>query len=296
MDIAEAMSIFVAVCEAGGFAPAARRLGLSPSVVTRRIAGLEGRIGVRLLDRTTRSLRLTEAGGRYLERARHILADIEESERLAQSEALEPRGRLSLTAPIIFGRAHVAPLLTRFLALHPRVEAALHLSDRVTHLIEDGHDLAIRIGNLPDSSLIAKRLGQTRRLVVASPAYLAKAGEPRHPGEVAGHEVIAFTGMLPASEWRFVEEGRELRVRIAPRLATDSGDVAIAHALEGGGLTRALSYQVTGAIAAGTLVEVLAPFAPPPLPIHAVYPSARLVPGKVRAFIALIEESADWRF
>lgn len=290
------MAAFVAVCDAHGFASAARRLGLSPSVVTRQLAALEDALGVRLLNRTTRSLHLTEAGARYLERARRILAEVEEAELVAQGESAEPSGRLSVAAPLIFGRQHVAPLLTRFLALNPRTRAELSLSDRVIDLIEEGRDLAIRIGRLPDSTLIARRLGETRRVVVASPAYLARAGEPQHPAELARHAVIAFTALFPIPDWRFVEDGHELRVRVEPRLSSDSGDVALAHAVEGGGLTRALSYQTRAAIADGRLVEVLAAYAPEPLPIQAVYPSARFLPVKVRAFLDLLEREVDWRF
>jgi len=170
MDRLDAMSAFVAVCDAEGFAPAARRLGMSASAVTRLVAGLEDRLGVRLLQRTTRSVRLTEAGERYLQRARRILVEVDEAEDIAQSERATPRGRLVVTAPLLFGRMHVAPVLRRFLDDYPEVTAQLHLSDHVVNLVEEGVDLAVRIGMLEDSSLVARRLGQTRRLLVASPA------------------------------------------------------------------------------------------------------------------------------
>jgi DNA-binding transcriptional LysR family regulator len=296
MDRLDAMITFVAVCDANGFAAAARRLGLSPSVVTRQVAALEEHLGARLLQRTTRAVGLTEAGTRYLERARRILAELDEAELSAQSERAEPAGKLSISAPLLFGRLHVAPVLARFMSAHPQVTAELHLSDRIENLIEEGHDLAIRIGHLPDSQLIARRLGETRRVLVASPAYLKRRGTPRRPVDIAGHDTITFKGLVPTADWRFVSDGREVRVRVTPRYVTNSGDAAIGYALDGGGLVLALCYQVRDAIRRGTLVEVLGRHAPPPLPIQAVYPSSRLLSTKVRAFVDMIEASADWRW
>jgi DNA-binding transcriptional LysR family regulator len=294
MDRLDAMITFAAVCDANGFAPAARRLGLSPSVVTRHVATLEEHLGVRLLQRTTRSVGLTEAGTRYLERARRILAELDEAELSAQQERAEPKGKLSVSAPLLFGRMHVAPVLARFMQTYPQVTAELQLSDRVENLIEEGHDLAIRIGHLPDSQLIARRLGETRRVVVASPAYLKQRGTPRRPADLARHDIVAFMGLVPTVDWRFIADGREVRVRVAPRYMTNSGDAAIDYASEGGGLTHALCYQVRDAVRRGALVEVLKRYAPPPLPIQAVYPSSRLLSGKVRAFVDMIEKGADW--
>lgn len=288
------MTAFVTVCETESLTAAARRLGLSPSVMSRQIAALEARLGTRLFHRTTRSLSLTDAGTRYLERARRILGDLDEAERVAQSDRSEPSGRLSVTAPLIFGRLHVAPLLARFVRQYPKVSVELSLSDRFVNVVEEGHDLAIRIGHLPDSQLIARRFGETRRALVASPAYLGRAGTPRHPGDLARHDAIAFLPSAPSSEWQFTEKGADLRVRLTPRFVTNSGDTAIALAFDGVGIARVLYYQVKEAIAEGRLVEVLAPFAPEPMPIHAVYPSARLLSGKVRAFIELMGEVADW--
>ena len=289
------MSAFVTVCETESLTAAARRLGLSPSVMSRQIAALEARLGTRLFHRTTRSLSLTDSGQRYLDRARRILADLDEAERVAQSDRTEPRGRLSVTAPLIFGRLHVAPLLARFVRDHPKVSVDLTLSDRFVNLVEEGHDLAIRIGHLPDSQLIARRFGETRRALVASPAYLERAPLPHQPVDLTRHDTIAFMPAAPSSEWHFTEEGRDVAVRLAPRFVTNSGDTAIALALDGVGIARVLYYQVKDAIAEGRLVEVLASFAPEPMPIHAVYPSARLLSGKVRAFLELMGEVADWR-
>jgi DNA-binding transcriptional LysR family regulator len=263
--------------------------------MSRQIASLETRLGARLFHRTTRSLSLTDAGNRYLERARRVLADIEEAELAVQGERAEPRGRLSVTAPLIFGRLHVAPLLARFVARHPQVTVELDLSDRFVNLVEEGHDLAIRIGHLPDSQLVARRFGETRRCVVASPAYLAKAGTPLHPRDLATLDTIAFTPLSPPLDWHFREAGEELRVRLTPRLVTNSGDTAISLALDGSGIARVLYYQVRDAIREGRLVEVLNPFALEPMPIYAVYPSATLLSGKVRAFLQLLSDEADWR-
>lgn len=289
------MTAFVAVCEAQSLTAAAHRLGLSPSVISRQIAALEGRLGVRLFHRTTRQISLTDAGARYLERTRRILADLEETEQAAQSDRTEPAGKLSVTAPLIFGRLHVAPLLAHFVERHPKVSVELILSDRFVNLVEEGHDLAIRIGHLPDSQLIARRFGETRRALVASPSYLARAGVPQHPGDLARHDTIAFMPGTPPIDWHFSQERADLKVSLAPRFVTNSGDTAIALAFNGAGIARVLYYQVRDAIRDGRLVEVLAPFAPEAMPIHAVYPSARFLSGKVRAFVELMAEMADWR-
>lgn len=292
MDRFDAMTAFVAVCETESLTGAARKLALSPSVVSRQIAALEGRLGARLFHRTTRSISLTDAGSRFLERARRILADLDEAEMVAQDEKAAPRGRLSVTAPVIFGRLHVAPLLARFIERYPQVTLDLHLTDRFVNLVEEGHDLAVRIGHLPDSQLVARRFGETRRALVASPAYLAKAGIPLYPAELANFSIVAFTPVSPSFDWTFADD---LEVKVAPRLIVNNGDAAISWALAGSGIARVLFYQVRDAIRDGRLVEVLQPFAPAPMPIHAVYPTARMLPGKVRAFLDLVAAEADWR-
>ena len=296
MDRLDAIATFIAVCDASGFAAAARRLRVSPSVVTRQVANLEQHLGARLLQRTTRSIGLTEAGQRFLERARKIVSDLGEAERAAQDERAEPSGTLAVAAPLLFGRLHVAPMLTRFMQKFPQVGAELQLSDRIVNLIEDGIDVAIRIGHLPDSQLIVRRLGETRRVVVASPGYLRKHGRPKHPDELARRDTIAFMGVVPTVDWRFGTGGKETSVRVTPRLVTNSGDAAVGYALEGGGLALALYYQVRDAIAQGELIEVLAPFSPLAMPIQAVYPSSRLVSNKVRAFVDMLDKHASWRF
>jgi DNA-binding transcriptional LysR family regulator len=296
MDRIDAMQAFAAVADLQGFAPAARRLGLSPSVVTRLIAGLEDRLGARLLQRTTRSVTLTDAGSRYLERVRRILADLEEAEDSVEGERTRPGGRLVVSAPIGFGRLHVSPVMSAYLKRYPDVGAELRLSDRMINLVEDGVDLAVRIGHLPDSTLVARHVGEMRRIVVASRGYLEQRGEPQTPEAIASHDTIQFGAAMAAPEWRFVEDGRDIGVVCTPRFTTNSSDAAIHYATQGGGLTRVLAYQAAEAIKVGQLKIVLAEFEPPALPIHVVYPTSRLLSAKVRAFIDLVVESTDWKF
>lgn len=290
------MQAFVAVADLQGFAPAARKLGLSPPAVTRLIAALEERLGVRLLQRTTRSVALTDAGARYLERVRRILADVEEAEGAAEGERTTPRGRLVISAPVGFGRLHVSPAVTAYLQRYPEVSCDLRLSDRVVNLVEEGVDAAVRIGHLPDSSLVARHVGEMRRIVVASKAYLKARGEPKTLLDLASHDTIQFGAATVPAEWRFAEDGREIRVATAPRFSTNSADAAIKYAEQGGGLTRVLAYQAADAIRRGALKIVMKEFEPAPLPIHIVYPTSRLLSAKVRAFIDLVTESADWHF
>ena len=293
MDRLDAMHAFVAVADLQGFAPAARKLGLSPSGVTRLIAALEERLGARLLQRTTRKVALTDAGARYLERARRILADVEEAESSAEGERTRPSGRLVVSAPIGFGRLHVSPVMSRYLARYAEVSAELRLSDRMINLVEDGVDLAVRIGHLPDSTLVARHVGEMRRMVVASNAYLKRRGEPKTPQAIASHDTIQF-GAAP--DWRFVEDDREIRIAPTPRFTTNSFDAAIEFAEQGGGLTRMMAYQAAESLKRGRLKIVLAKFEEPPVPIHIVYPTSRLLSAKVRAFIDLVTEIDAWHF
>jgi DNA-binding transcriptional LysR family regulator len=296
MDRIDAMQAFVAVADLQGFAPAARRLGLSPSGVTRLVAALEDRLGARLLQRTTRSVTLTDVGTRYLERARRILADVEEAEGSAEGERTRPSGRLVVSAPVGFGRLHVSPVMSAYLKRYSEVLGELRLADRIINLVEDGVDLAVRIGHLPDSGLVARHVGEMRRIVVASSDYLGQRGEPDTPEAIASHETIQFGATTATPDWRFVEDGRDIRVACTPRLTTNSADAAIQYAEQGGGLTRVLAYQAAEAIKAGRLKIVLAKFEPPPLPIHIVYPTSRLLSAKVRTFIDLVIELSDWHF
>ena len=296
MDRFSAMKAFVAVADARGFAPAAQRLGMSPSVVTRLVARLESQLGIRLLQRTTRSVTLTDAGTRYLERARRVLSELEEAEESASAERARPTGRLVVSAPAMFGRLHVSPLMCRYLNLNPDVVGELSLSDRMVSLVEDGIDLAVRIGHLADSSLIARRAGVTRRVLVASPSYLELRGEPATPLDLARHQTIQFSPLATAADWSFRDGARDLRVPITSHYSTNSADAALWHAEHDGGLTFALSYQVLDAVKAGRLRIVLESFEPPALPIHFVYPSSRLLSAKVRTFVELAAATCDWRF
>ena len=296
MDRFDAMQAFVAVADNQGFAPAARKLGLSPSGVTRLIAALEDRLGARLLQRTTRQVTLTDIGARYLERVRRILADVEEAEAAAEGERTRPSGRLVVSAPVGFGRLHVSPVMSAYLKRYRQVSGELRLSDRMINLVEDGVDLAVRIGHLADSSLVARHVGEMRRIVVASLGYLGERGEPDTPAAIASHDTIQFGDTAVPPDWRFVENGREVRVACTPRFSTNSADAAIQYAKAGGGLTRVLAYQAADSIRAGRLQIVLATFEPPALPIHLVYPTSRLLSAKVRSFIDVVTEISDWHF
>ncbi|ERF80173.1 MAG: general L-amino acid transport system permease [Bradyrhizobium sp. DFCI-1] len=290
------MQAFVAVADLEGFAPAARKLGLSPSAITRLIAALEERLGARLLQRTTRQVTLTDAGSRYLERARRILADVEEAEDAVESERTRPEGRLVISAPFGFGRLHVSPVVSAYLKRYPEVGVDLRLSDRRINLVEDGVDLAVRLGHLPDSTLVARHVGQMRRIVVASHGYLKLRGEPKRPADLTSHDTIQFGAMTATPDWRFVEDGQEIRITPTPRFTSNSSDSAIQFAEQDGGLTRVMAYQAAESLKAKRVRIVLAAFEQPPVPIHVVYPTSRLLSAKVRTFIDLVTEITDWRF
>ena len=296
MDRIDAMQAFVAVADLEGFAPAARKLKLSPSAVTRLVAALEERLGARLLQRTTRSVTLTDTGRHYLERARRILADVEEAERAAEGERTRPSGRLVVSAPLGFGRLHVGPVMSAYLKRYGEVSGELRLEDRMISLVEDGIDLAVRIGHLADSSLVARHVGEMRRIVVASPAYLKARGEPKTLEAIASHDTIQFGSTAGVADWRFLDAGKEVRITYDPRFSSNSSDAAIQYAAEGGGLTRVMAYQAAEALKAGKLKIVLAKFELPALPINIVYPTSRLLSAKVRSFIDLVAEIADWHF
>jgi DNA-binding transcriptional LysR family regulator len=284
MDHLGAMRVFVSVAKLGSFTEAARRLQLSPSVVTRAIAQLEDQLGLTLLLRTTRSLRLTERGEFYLESCQQILRDVDTAERRARGEHAEPHGSLKIAAPVVFGRLHVLPIVGRLLRDYREVVVDLTLSDRNVHLLEEGVDVAVRIGDLADSSLIAVKLGTVERVVVASPGYLKQRGEPKSPAQLAGHDIVAFEGIGAVDQWRFHPGGRSLRLE--PKLTVNSVDTSIAAAEAGIGITRALSYQVKASVAAGRLTPILQQFAPPPSPVNAIYPARRVASANVAAFVA----------
>lgn len=285
MDRFEAMRAFVAVAEDGGFAAAGRALGLSPPAVTRAIAALEDRVGTRLLTRTTRVVRLTEAGTRYLADCKRILGEIEEADASAAGAHAEPRGTLNVTASVMFGRLYVAPILFDFLAQYPGVVAHTLLVDRIVDMMEEGLDVAVRIAHLPASGLSAVRVGQVRRVVCASPAYLAERGVPRTLDDLERHEAILFAPGPNAADWSFPVQGRSVTVRPRTQLVVNTAEVTIAAAVAGRGLTRVLSYQIAPELAAGTLRIVLEEFEPPPLPIHVVHAEGRRAAARVRAFV-----------
>ena len=293
MDRFDAMRVFVTVADLHGFAPAARKLRLSPSAVTRVIAGLEEHLGARLLQRTTRQVRLTDVGARYLERARRILADVEEADGAAREERSRPRGRLVISAPVGFGRLHVGPVMTDYLKRYPEVAAELRLSDNRVNLVEDAVDAAVRIGHLADSSLVARQVGEMRRISVAAPGYLKRHGEPRTPQALAEHQTIQFG---PSASWHFAQDGRDVDVTPTPRFTSNSADAALQYAEAGGGITRVLAYQAAEGLKRGRLKILLSKYEQPALPIHIVYPTSRLLSAKVRAFIDLVVETTQWKF
>jgi DNA-binding transcriptional LysR family regulator len=285
MDRIDGVSIFIEVAERGSFADAARQLHRSPAAVTRAVAELESRLGVRLLNRTTRAVSLTEAGARFLIGARRVLAEFDEIERAAAGEGTAPRGELRLTAPILFGRLHVMPIVTEFLGRYPDVTIVLTLVDRPIDLVEEGFDAAVRIGTLAESSAIATSVGAVRQIVVAAPAYVEKHGMPRVPADLATHTIIGFSGMSSVERWVFRGGVSESSVAIKPRLIVTTAEAAIDAAVAGFGLTRVLSYQAADAIAAGSLLRLLEDHEGPDLPIHLLYPGGRHPPPKLRAFL-----------
>ena len=296
MNRLEAMSVLVAVADLRGFAPAARKLGLSPSAVTRSVAALERHLSTRLLHRTTRRVALTDAGARYLEQARRILAELAEAEATARATRLEPSGRFAVAAPLVFGRREVAPILSEFLARFPAVTGVLSLSDRIVDLVEEGLDLAVRIGQLKDSSLVTRVVGATRRVLVASPGYLAGRGRLRTPADLARHALIQVSALSPLPEWRLVRRGREVRVPVRPAFVTNSADAAVTHAERGGGVAMVFSYQAHDQLRTGTLRRVLTAYEPPPVPIQLVHPGTRLATASVRAFTDLVLAARRWNF
>lgn len=277
------LAVFTAVADRSSFTDAARVLNRSPAAVTRAIATLEATLNVRLLNRTTRSVSLTEAGQRTLDTAKRLLATAEELEAAADAEHQRPRGTISVTASSMFGRLHVLPLLTPFLEQYRDLDVRLLLLDRIVSLVDEGLDLGVRLGHLPDSALRSLRVGHVRRGVYASPAYLARAGMPATPQALGDHEVVTCLAICPVIDrWTFPVASGSTVVAVKPRLALNTPDPAVSAAVAGVGLTMAMSYQVAEHIAAGRLVEVLADFAPPPIPIHLVQPAGRYVPPKLR--------------
>ena len=286
MDTLGDMTAFVRVVEARTFTAAAQRLGWSKSVVSRRLAELEERLGARLLNRSTRRLSLTEAGRAYYDRCVRILADIEETEASVASLHAEPRGQLSINAPMSFGMRHLPSAIADFMANYPEVSIDLVLNDRFVDLIDEGYDLALRIGTLADSALYARKLAACRRVLAASPDYLARHGEPRHPGDLAHHQCLVYSMNSNADTWRLTgPDGQQINARIAGRLSVNNGDVLREVAVSGRGIVLLPSFLICDQLADGSLVPVLTPYGPSDIPLHAVYPHNRHLSAKVRAFV-----------
>jgi len=289
MDRYMAMGVFAKVAETGSFAAAGRQLNMSPPAVTRVIAGLEDLIGTRLLTRTTRSVKLTEAGSRYVEDCRRILTEITEAEAAAAGAHATPTGTLVITASTRFGNMYVRPILTDFLTLHPNVVIRALLLDRIVNIVDEGIDVAVRIGHLPDSSLTAVRVGEVRRVVCGAPHYFDRHGTPMVPADLAHHNIVATTAAWSATDWRFGRD-EKTTVTVQPRLMCNNNEAAIGAAVSGWGLTRVLSYQIGPHLIAGELQTVLADYEEDPLPIHLVHPAGRHVSAKVRSFIDFAAE------
>lgn len=286
MDRLTAMQVFAKVVELGSFARAAERLDLSTSACSRQVADLETHLDTRLLNRTTRKLSLTESGRAYHERCVQLLADIEEVEQAAQAGRAKPRGTLRITCSVNFGLHHVAPLLGPFLKKHPDVKLDISLSDRMVDIVEEGFDVAIRIGESRSTSVIARRLGETRMLCCASPAYLKKHGTPATPAQLTGHNCMLYEYLSPRNEWRFTGiDGQEHRVRVAGSAQTNNGDMLATVAAQGLGICCEPDFIVAPHLASGALKRILTNYAAPAATIHAVYPSRRHLSAKVRAFV-----------
>jgi len=290
MDRFHEMQVFLAVAEEEGFAAAARRLNTSPPSVTRAIAAMEQRIGTQLLARTTRSLHLTEAGQRYLADCRRILAELDEAEEAAAGSYSIPCGHLTVTAPVLFGELFVAPVLGDYLDRFPQVNINALLVDRVVNMVDEGIDVAVRIGHLHEPGQQAIKVGEVRRVVCASPGYLDQHGRPLHPEHLRAAQIIGLSSSHLVSEWAFVDAGQPLTVPIEPRLVVSANNAAINLARLGWGMTRVLSYQVAAAVAADELEIVLEAFEPAPLPIQVVFQSSGRVPAKVSTFVDFLSQ------
>lgn len=281
MDRFEAMSVFVAIAEAGSLSAAARRLAQPLATVSRKLSLLEASLKTRLIARSTRRLELTDAGRDYLAAARQILEQVDEAERAASGAYARPHGQLVISAPVVFGRLHLLPVVVEFLREFPDVDVRLIQADRVVNLLEEHVDLALRIGELADSGLVATRVGEIRRVVCASPAYLAAYGRPATPADLARHACITFEGLMSSNRWVFAGENVEVR----SRLAVTTAEAAISAALQGLGATRVLSYQVAESLQAGTLERLLPAFEPAAVPVSLIYPGQGRLPMKCRAFL-----------
>jgi DNA-binding transcriptional LysR family regulator len=279
------MATLIAAVDGGSLSAGSRALGMPLATVSRKVSELEAHLRTQLVVRTSRKLLLTEAGRAYVLAGRRILDQIDEAERAASGEYRAPRGHLTITAPIMFGRLHVEPVLLAFLQAYPEIDARLVLADHVVNLVDDQVDVAVRVGQLPDSAMVATRLGSVGWVTCASPGYLAERGAPDALDTLPEHDCIMFEGLYSNTVWTFGRGKETISVPIRPRFAVNTADAAIAAALAGTGITRVLSYQVADAVAAGKLQLILRAFEPEPLPVHLVYPTQSLLPLKLRAFL-----------
>jgi DNA-binding transcriptional LysR family regulator len=284
MDKLRAMETFVRIADRGSLTAAAETLSTSLPSVVRTLAALEAELGVRLLNRTTRRLSPTDEGREYLERCKRVLAEVDEAEAALSARRVAPKGRLRITAPVMFGRLRVAPLVTEFVLKHPALQIELTLLDRIVDLVEEGIDAGIRIARLPDSTLVAVSVGQTRRVICASPAYLKRAGTPKTPQDLMQHRCISFSGLATGNAWS-LGGGGNTQIEVPSALATNQVDAAIDACLRGVGPGQFLCYQVQALLDVGKLKRVLQSFEPEPVPIQLVYPQARLLSANVRAFV-----------
>ncbi len=288
MDRLEAMRTLVAAADGGSLSAASRAMGVPLPTVSRRVSDLEAYLGTQLLVRTSRRLILTEAGSAYIASVRRVLDELGEAERAAAGEYREPRGELIVTAPIMFGKLHIAPIVHDFLRAFPEVRVRLVLADSVVDLVEQQVDVALRIGNLPDSSLIARRVGEIRWVICASPGYLAQRGQPSVPADLAGHDCIAFEGLQTVRNWPFGADAKASSIAIRPRYSVNTADAVIAGAIAGLGCARVMSYQAAEAVAQGMLIPILEDDAPGSIPVHLVHAAQPLQPLKQHAFIDFV--------
>lgn len=288
MDQFKEIESFVAVAQLGSFVKAADKLGISKAMVSRNVSELEARLGVRLMQRTTRRLALSDAGAEYLQRCVQILGELQDANAAISAKAVQAQGRLKVTAPLTFGIRHLAPLWGEFLRVHPRVELEVNLNDRMVDLIEEGYDLAVRIGQLASSSLIARRIASTRLLLCASPRYLQQAPPIRALDDIAGHDVISYTYLATGEQWHFSGPGGPRSITVHPRLRSNSGDTCRAAALADQGIVLQPGFLVGEDLRAGRLVEILPQYAGAELDISVVYPSRHHLSHKVRAMVEFL--------
>ena len=290
MDKLHLMTVFVAVAEEESFAGGSRRLAMSPPAVTRCIAALEARLGVKLLDRTTRYVRVTEAGQRYLDDARRIIAEVDEADDAVVGINATPKGHLTVTAPVLFGRMYVTPLMVDYLNLYPEMDVSALYLDRVVNMMEEGVDVGIRIGELPDSTMKALKVGYVRRVLCAAPDYVQRQGLPQSPDQLMQHTIISASSISPSVEWKFKQNNELTTIRIKPRLVVTTNDAAIEAASTGFGITRLMSYQIAPQLANNALQIILPEYELAPLPVHVIHREGRHKSARVRSFVDLMVE------